>query len=372
MPLSRSSIRGKNIIPRWPLLRFVVVVLLGANRPAIQAFIIPQSTPRRVFLVVQQELPTASPAPTLLCLRSSRRMAELGLSSSAHHHEPETGREQQPRGHGLALRILKRFARSLFKGLALPFPILQNIAFSDDKSTTKDTASSFSIGISVREGLLALFVYLLTGVIVYTKVLERWSIVDALYFTSVCFSTVGYGDLSPTNPASQLFTCVFGMIGIAFLGAAVAAVGGKVVQAEVAAAQTAAQVSRRRLLHLFDNVDGRAFRKDRVENTDSSNSKALMLQQQEEPATEDFQKQVQRDTLDGAQQNEATLGAIARRLAVKSVSSLSIIFAGGLIMGHLNKAAKPWSIPQSLYFALVTGTYEKVVVMMCLLQCPFR
>jgi hypothetical protein len=364
MPLSRSIMRGKNLIPR-PLLLRLVVVLLGTNRPAVHAFIVPQSTPRRVFLVAQQELPTTSTGPTFLCLlRSSKRMAELSMSSP--HHEPETGREPQPRGNGFAPRILKRFARSLFKGLALPFPILQNIAFSDDKSTTKDTTSSFSIGISVREGLLALFLYLLTGVIVYTKVLERWSIVDALYFTSVCFSTVGYGDLSPTNPASQLFTCVFGMIGIAFLGAAVAAVGGKVVQAEVAAAQTAAQVSRRRLLHLFDTVDGRAFRKDRVKNTDSSNSKALLLQQ-EEQAAEDFQKQVQRDTLVGAQQNDATLGAIARRLAVKSVSSLSIIFAGGLIMGHLNKAAKPWSIPQSLYFALVTGTFVKWLY---LLQCP--
>lgn len=58
--------------------------------------------------------------------------------------------------------------------------------------------------------------------------LSSISIVDALYFTVVCFSTVGYGDLCPSTRASKLFTVLFGMGGIAFLGAAVAAVGKEV------------------------------------------------------------------------------------------------------------------------------------------------
>jgi Ion channel len=343
---------------------WVLVAVLCHNH--VQAFM-PQSTTRSIHLA--HEFPTMFSPPPLRHWgrrRRSRTVAAneiIGMPSSKQQQDIS----QQP--HNGITSIMKRFARSLLKGLALPFPILQKIAFSDGGNNKnqlldggENNPSSFSIGITVREGLFALFVYLVFGVVAYTKVFEQWSIVDALYFTSVCFSTVGYGDLSPTNPASQWFTCLFGMVGIAFLGAAVASVGAKVVQAEVTAAQTATQVSRRRLLHLFD-VDGKdghfwhKFRKQqqhRRRMKDRSNSKAL-LEQQAEQVEEDFREKVQRDQRDGAQQHEATLGAIARRLAIKSLSSLSIIFASGLIMGYLNKAAKPWSIQQSLYFSLVTG-----------------
>jgi len=45
-------------------------------------------------------------------------------------------------------------------------------------------------------------------------ILEGLSFIDALYFTIVTISTVGYGDISPTNTASKIFSIFLIFIGI--------------------------------------------------------------------------------------------------------------------------------------------------------------
>ena len=45
-------------------------------------------------------------------------------------------------------------------------------------------------------------------------ILEGLSFIDALYFTIVTISTVGYGDISPTNIPSKIFSIVLIIIGI--------------------------------------------------------------------------------------------------------------------------------------------------------------
>ena len=50
--------------------------------------------------------------------------------------------------------------------------------------------------------------------------LEGWSALDTSYYLTVTSTTVGYGDMYPTNPTSKLFTCFYSLIGIvAVLGA---------------------------------------------------------------------------------------------------------------------------------------------------------
>lgn len=44
--------------------------------------------------------------------------------------------------------------------------------------------------------------------------MERWTLIDSLYFSMVTISTVGYGDLSPTGAGSRFFTIVYVLIGI--------------------------------------------------------------------------------------------------------------------------------------------------------------
>lgn len=54
---------------------------------------------------------------------------------------------------------------------------------------------------------------LLIGTGVY-MVLEGWSPVDALYFSVVTLSTVGFGDLHPTTEAAKLFTVAYILSGL--------------------------------------------------------------------------------------------------------------------------------------------------------------
>ncbi len=59
-------------------------------------------------------------------------------------------------------------------------------------------------------------VILATGTTFYT-IVERWSIIDSLYFTVITLTTIGYGDLHPTTDISKIFTIVFVIAGVSFI-----------------------------------------------------------------------------------------------------------------------------------------------------------
>ena len=67
-----------------------------------------------------------------------------------------------------------------------------------------------------RALFISVVVIILTGTIFYTLV-EGWNLLDSLYFSVITLTTVGYGDLSPTVPASQVFTIFYILIGIGVL-----------------------------------------------------------------------------------------------------------------------------------------------------------
>lgn len=62
--------------------------------------------------------------------------------------------------------------------------------------------------------LFIFLVLLLIGsTIFYTKI-ENWRIIDALYFSIMTMSTVGYGDFTPTTDISKIFTIVYTILSI--------------------------------------------------------------------------------------------------------------------------------------------------------------
>ena len=62
----------------------------------------------------------------------------------------------------------------------------------------------------------AAFGLLAIGTIVY-RLLEDWSWVDSLYFSTVAVTTVGFGDLAPSSDASKLFTVLYILSGITII-----------------------------------------------------------------------------------------------------------------------------------------------------------
>ena len=62
--------------------------------------------------------------------------------------------------------------------------------------------------------LIALPVVVLVIGVIGSMLLEHLSFVDALYFTIVTITTVGYGDIHPTTIASKIFSIVLIIVGI--------------------------------------------------------------------------------------------------------------------------------------------------------------
>ena len=70
----------------------------------------------------------------------------------------------------------------------------------------------------VLSGLIGMMIVL--GFMV--GLLERWGIMDGLYFAFVTGMTIGYGDLVPTRLASKVLALVIGLCGILLTGLVVA------------------------------------------------------------------------------------------------------------------------------------------------------
>ena len=87
---------------------------------------------------------------------------------------------------------LTRLVNNFWYVLTVPFPELRTIVRLAARERAKDNAKQeMSVSLGFREGILGLFAYLAVGVLCYHKLFEQYSFVDALYYTCVCFSTVG-------------------------------------------------------------------------------------------------------------------------------------------------------------------------------------
>ena len=62
-----------------------------------------------------------------------------------------------------------------------------------------------------------------TGTIFYWRT-EDWTIIQALYFSVVTLTTVGYGDLHPTSAGTQIFTIIYILTGLGVFIALLASV----------------------------------------------------------------------------------------------------------------------------------------------------
>ena len=65
--------------------------------------------------------------------------------------------------------------------------------------------------------VLALIVIAI-GTVFYTRV-EGWRALDAVYFTVVTLTTIGFGDLVPTSDAGKVFTIVYSLVGVGIIAA---------------------------------------------------------------------------------------------------------------------------------------------------------
>ena len=81
-----------------------------------------------------------------------------------------------------------------------------------------------NIKLQLSAAISALIGMIVLGTVVY-KFLEGWTWIQSFYFSVITLSTVGYGDLHPTNDVSRLFTAFYILLGVAIALSALAVIG---------------------------------------------------------------------------------------------------------------------------------------------------
>lgn len=75
----------------------------------------------------------------------------------------------------------------------------------------------------VRGLLLTTAVTLLAGMFIF-RALEGWSYLDALYFSLITLTTVGYGDFSPVTPLGKIMTMIYILLGLGIISSFILAI----------------------------------------------------------------------------------------------------------------------------------------------------
>jgi voltage-gated potassium channel len=82
--------------------------------------------------------------------------------------------------------------------------------------------------IKITAALSALIILIVIGTFCY-HFLEHWSFITSLYFVVATLSTVGYGDVHPTNDITRLFTIFFILFGVGIAAAAITTIGSRYI-----------------------------------------------------------------------------------------------------------------------------------------------
>lgn len=88
----------------------------------------------------------------------------------------------------------------------------------DSSSLTGDFEDFSHSSKAISLCLLHAFVYYSCAVLAFSFLLDKWTIRDSLYYATVSFTTIGYGDVSPPHPMGRLFHIGLSCYGIVVLG----------------------------------------------------------------------------------------------------------------------------------------------------------
>jgi voltage-gated potassium channel len=94
-------------------------------------------------------------------------------------------------------------------------------------------------------------VLVLTGTIFYWR-FEDWTIIQALYFSVVALTTVGFGDFTPTTAGTQIFTIIYILTGLGVLVALLSSVAQQYLRQKAEADPVRDRLRARRRRHRSD------------------------------------------------------------------------------------------------------------------------
>jgi hypothetical protein len=86
-----------------------------------------------------------------------------------------------------------------------------------------DTAEEdrWELLLSFGSSCISITMVILVGIVFYSKIVDSYDLVEALYLSTMTVTTVGYGDIVPTNDLSRAFTGCYAIFGTVAFGRAV-------------------------------------------------------------------------------------------------------------------------------------------------------
>jgi len=117
-----------------------------------------------------------------------------------------------------------------------------------------------SAGISLVVTIVVL--YYVLALVAYGHLFERWSYIDCLYFATLTFTTIGYGDVSPTTDGGLLFTVFFSLYGVFILGYFAGLAGEKFVDYQNSRREKMRNSARRQMTAMFEEQEDGEERKN--------------------------------------------------------------------------------------------------------------
>jgi len=170
------------------------------------------------------------------------------------------------------------------------------------------------------------------------------SFADAFYFCVATLTTVGYGDMGPTSASTRLFTCVYVLVGISFIGVCLGIVVGIILDRQEAMLKAAVEASTDIADDAFDEALDLAHDvKDATIDHESKSTVKTHLKQQA-PA----RKLETEDKKEGSNCFSSEL-----RSALTSVAQLLLVIFVGAAWFSL---AEETPFIDSIYFATITAT----------------
>lgn len=84
----------------------------------------------------------------------------------------------------------------------------------DSRTLRRNFATGLMIGLRVVWPILSVLLGLIVALGLVVGLIERWSMLDSVYFAFVSGLTIGYGDLAPKTLLARALAVVIGVCGV--------------------------------------------------------------------------------------------------------------------------------------------------------------
>lgn len=198
---------------------------------------------------------------------------------------------------------------------------------------------------ATRGNLIALFLvlsYIGVGILFYHFV-EKWPVVDCVYFAMVIITTVGYGDVIPLSETGKAFTIFFAFYGICTIGMALGRLARLFLERQKGIAKEATQM----LLSNVDSASAAANAQHAVVNPVSEKEQSLAV-----PVSSSLSKKKNKRSQRRASKWWRAIFSDSNKAILNALVPIAISIGGGLIVG----AIEGWPVLDCFYYSIITIT----------------